>query len=377
MNYQHLLNLGIIIGGKSVEHEISLISGLQAILNLDKKKYNIYIIYLTKNNNLITSKKLNNLKAYNKTLTHKKTNCILYKENNATILKTKFKKTTLDCIIPIIHGKGVEDGNVAGYLNLLGIPYTSSNVLASSIAQDKCISKRILKTFNIPVLPSCEIKDEIDFKKLNKFIQKHHFPLILKPSRLGSSIGIEVAHNQEELLSKINKCKKYETKILIEPKLKKYTEYNIACYTISKKLITSQIEEVSSTNEILSFNDKYDDGGLKQTDKSTRIIPAKINEALEEQIISYTKTIYQELEFKGVIRIDFIYDLEKEMLYVNEINTIPGSLAFYLYEGLGIKYPHLLDDLVKQALIDSKIEERLLTSFDNYILNLNKIKPKK
>lgn len=377
MNYQRLLNIAIIIGGKSVEHEISLISGLQAILNLDKNKYNIHVLYLTKDNNLVTNKNLTNINTYKNQKYPKKTNCCLYKQNNKTILKTKYKKTTIDCIIPIVHGNKIEDGTLSGYLELLGTPYTSSNILSSAIAQDKVITKRILKSYNLKVLPSIDITQSVNLNKIDKFIQKHNFPLILKPATLGSSIGIKIASTKEELLYNLKECMQYANKVLIEPKLQNFTEYNCAAYKSGSRLILSQIEEVTTSNEILTFNDKYEDGGLKQTDKSTRIIPAKIPLELEEEIYNTTKQIYENLNFKGVIRIDYIYDLNINKLYINEINTIPGSLAFYLFEGLGIKYQTLLDDLIKQAIIEHNKEEQLINSFENNILNLDKLKPKK
>lgn len=376
MKNNYFLNIGIITGGSSVEHEISLISALQAILNIDKTKYKIYLIYLTKNNNLIYIKNLKEIKDFEK-YTNKKTNAYIYKEKNKTYLKTHNKKISLDCIIPIVHGKNTEDGTLSGYLNLLNIPYTSSDITSSSIAQDKAICKRLLRSYQIRLLPFMETNNNINLQKIDKFIDKHNFPLIIKPSHLGSSIGINTANNKEELIKGINNSLNYDKKLIIEPKLKNFTEYNCAAYKKLSTIITSEIEEVKTNHDILTYDDKYLDGGLKQTDKESRSIPAIISKELEEEIKKTTKQVYEYLNFKGVIRIDYIYDLDKNTLYLNEINTIPGSLAFYLFEGLNIDYSTLLSDLIKQAIIENNTENNLISSFDTNILNLKNIPLKK
>lgn len=376
MKNNYFLNIGIITGGSSVEHEISLISALQAILNIDKTKYKIYPIYLTKNNNLIYIKNLKEIKDFEK-YTNKKTNAYIYKEKNKTYLKTHNKKIPLDCIIPIVHGKNTEDGTLSGYLNLLNIPYTSSDITSSSIAQDKAICKRLLRSYQIRLLPFMETTNNINLQKIDKFIDKHNFPLIIKPSHLGSSIGINTANNKEELIKGINNSLNYDKKLIIEPKLKNFTEYNCAAYKKLSTIITSEIEEVKTNHDILTYDDKYLDGGLKQTDKESRSIPAIISKELEEEIKKTTKQVYEYLNFKGVIRIDYIYDLDKNTLYLNEINTIPGSLAFYLFEGLNIDYSTLLSDLIKQAIIENNTENNLISSFDTNILNLKNIPLKK
>lgn len=374
MNYQQILNVCVITGGQSVEHEISLISALQAILNLDHNKYHIYLLYLTKNNNLVYHKKLTNIKVYQNETYPKITNVTLKRIKDKTYLVKGFKKIPIDIVLPIVHGKGVEDGSLSGYLELLKVPYTASSQTASSIAQDKILTKKIIKTLHIPTLSFLTINQEINLNKIDQFINKYQFPLIIKPSTLGSSIGISCANNKEELIYLINQAKIYTPKILIEPKLTNFTEYNIACYKKNTKLIFSLIEEVKTSNEILTFNDKYVDSSVKDKNQNNRIINPNLPKQLTEQIYQYTKLIYQELNFKGVIRIDYLYDLEHQKLYFNEVNTIPGSLAFYLYEDLGISYSMLLDDLIKQAIIDYNIESKYQSSFDTNILNIKKIK---
>lgn len=379
MKKSGLTALGIIIGGRSVEHEISVISGLQAYFAVDKRKYNVKIFYLTKNNNLILTKNNEELKNYQDNKIKDKTNVVVYRLKNDVYYQKRFpfsKKHKLDCMFPIVHGKGVEDGSLSGYLNMLGIPYPSAGILPSAIAQDKIITKHILKKLAIPTIRYQEIRDKTD-KEISKIEKNLAYPLIIKPATLGSSIGIKVANNVSELKEALIDALKYDDKVLVEEKKEKFTEYNCAIYKIGNKLNLSQIEEVRTASPYLTFTDKYEDGGLKNTSKQSRIIPAHLNKIVENQIYEYTKKIYTYLNFKGVIRIDYIYDLNLKKIYVNEINTIPGSLAFYLYEKKNLSYTNLLDDLIKASLIDKAKENEYISSFDTNILKIKKLKMKK
>ena len=275
----------------------------------------------------------------------------------------------------MVHGKGVEDGTIQALSNLLKIPSTSSNILQSAISQNKAVTKKLLKLNNIRMLPFIELDKEYDIKKINKINETFNYPLIVKPTTLGSSVGIKTSHDKTELLEAIKQAKSYDNSVIIEEKLTNFTEYNIACFSYKGILNLSQIEEVKSTNEFLTFNDKYLDGGLKETAKENRIIPANIDESLEKEIHSFTKTIYKALNATGIIRIDYLFDKETNKLYFNEINTIPGSLAFYLYKDYS--FTALLDSLIKDAVYRFNINENLITSFDTNILNIKNLHMKK
>ena len=203
MKNEFLLNIGVIIGGESVEHEISLISGLQTILNLDKKKYNVFPIYLTKENEFIYLKKITPDYFKNNHHLNKKPNCYFKRINKTTYLIHKLKKYKIDCLIPVVHGKGVEDGTIQALSNLLKIPSTSSNILQSAISQNKAVTKKLLKLNNIRMLPFIELDKEYDIKKINKINETFNYPLIVKPTTLGSSVGIKTAHDKTELLEAI------------------------------------------------------------------------------------------------------------------------------------------------------------------------------
>lgn len=375
MKNETLQNICVIIGGQSVEHEISLISGLQTILNLNNSKYKVFPIYLSKNNEFIYLKNIT-IDYFKKGLQkNKKTNCYFKRINNNTYLITKYKKHIIDCIIPVVHGKGVEDGTIQALTKLLKVPSTSSDILSSSIAQNKVITKKLLKQHNIRMLPFVEINQENNQKKINKLLNIYQYPLIVKPTTLGSSIGIKIIENKEQLISEIKYSKQYDKSVIVEQKLTNFTEYNIACFKYKNELHLSQIEEVKSNNPYLTFDDKYLDGGLKETSKENRVIPANITPALEEEILTATKTIYKTVGFTGVIRIDFLFDKDNNKLYFNEANTIPGSLAFYLFKDYS--YTNLLDLLIENAIYEYHKEQTLITSFDTNILNLKDLHMKK
>ena len=376
MNNDGLINICIFIGGCSVEHEISLISGLQTILNLDKSIYNPFVVYLSKDNEFIYLKDLNTID-YFKEGHHlkKKANCYFIRKNSSTYLVYKRKHFKIDICFPVVHGKGVEDGNLSGYINLLKLPNVCSNVLSSSIAQDKGMCKKILKTQGIRMCKWIELTKETKQKKIDKLLNNFNFPLIIKPSTLGSSIGIEIVNNIDELNISIENALKYDKKIIIEEKLTNFVEYNMACYKSKGILYPSLVEEVKTTSSYLTFNDKYTSGGLKETSKENRTIPAPIDESLLNEITAYTKTIYNTLGFNGVIRIDYLYDLNTCKLYFNEVNTIPGSLAFYLYKDYSFK--ELLNILIKEAQLNFNKEKDLINSFNTNILQIKDLKMKK
>lgn len=375
MKYETLLNVGVIIGGESVEHEISLISGLQTILNLDKSKYNVYPIFLNKNNEFIYIKNITPDYFQKGLHLKKKQNCTIKRIKNKTYLISKYKKQVIDVIIPVVHGKGVEDGTIQALTKLLKVPSTSNSIISASIAQNKAITKKLLKQQNVRMLPFVEIDNEKNQKKMSKINSSFKYPLIIKPTTLGSSIGIRTAADTVELKDAIKYSTQYDNTVIVEEKLTKFTEYNISCFRYKNELKLSMIEEVKSNNDYLTFEDKYSDGGLKQTTKNSRIIPANITKELEEEIHNFTKTIYTTLQSTGVVRIDYLYDLENNKLYFNEINTIPGSLAFYLYKEYTFK--ELLDLLIEDAIYRHHKEQNLITSFNTNILSLKNLKMKK
>lgn len=376
MNFEGLVNVCVFIGGSSVEHEISLISGLQAVLNMDKSKYNVRVVYLSKDNEFIYLKNFDSLD-YFKEGRHlnKKMNCYFKRYNKLTYMVYKGTKWKVDVCFPVVHGSGVEDGSLSGFIQLLKVPNVCSGVIPSAVAQDKGLCKRLLKSSGVRMIKFIEATKETMDKKVAKILSSFSFPLIIKPSLLGSSIGISVAYNESELRSGITNALLYGDKVIVEQKLEDFVEYNMACFSSKGDFVTSLVEEVVSSNLYLTFDDKYNDGGLKETSKENRCVPANISQELEDEIKNYTKTIYKTLGFSGVIRVDYLYDKVNNKLYFNEVNTIPGSLAFYLYKDYSFK--ELLDILIKDALFRYSKDNGLISSFDSNILSVKDLKMKK
>lgn len=361
------IQVGIIIGGRSVEHEISLISGLQAHLEIDSNKYDSTLIYLDKNNKMYVGEALTSLESFKDDITSYLDEISFSVEDNQiyySLLKRPKKLYPIDVFIPVVHGYGVEDGTVAGFLEMLNAVYSSSKVIPSSIVQDKVATKALLDKYKIPTLGYKVFFEDIEYN-LDNIV----YPAIVKPAYLGSSIGIKIANNKEELNLAIEDAFKYNDKVMVEKALTSYLEYNCAIIKDHEEYILSDIEEVKHQKDILTFYDKY------ESNEKNRIIPAVLSAELEERIKSITKDIYIKFGLSGVVRIDYLYDLEKNKLYVNEINNIPGSLAYYLFTGKGISFKELINILIQNAIIEKyKINNKTTTYKSNVVFTkINKL----
>lgn len=377
MNNVNKLNVGIIIGGKSVEHDISILSGLQVYHAIDKEQYNVVIFYITKDNIWLVGEKLKNITTYEEEKYNDLLEVTLYKTKQGVYYKPinkRKKQQKIDIFIPVVHGDGIEDGTISAYLDLLDIPYTSSPIASSIIVQDKIYTKQLLNYINIPMIDyismtNYDIYEDIE-NKVNELLQ---YPVIIKPAKLGSSIGITTASNNKELKHGIEEALKYGSRILIEKKLENIKEYNMALFLNKEKIITSCIEEVRKTDDILSFVDKYE--RLDKLDEnSNRQIPALITSELENKIKDMCINIYTYLEMKGIVRVDTIYDVQHDTLYLNEINTIPGSLSFYLFDKLDISFTKLIDMQIKEAILSKQKENKKLKIFVSNVLNKKSLK---
>lgn len=366
--------IGIVFGGSSVEHEISILSAIQAIHAVDKEKYDLYIIYQTKENSFLVGPNFDKIgtfknqiiKGYEVTFYSKKGKG--YLRGIGCYLPRKYKKP-IDIIVPIVHGKGVEDGSLAGYFNILNIPYAGSNVLVSSIIQNKLYTKIALQNKGINLVDYFYFKYS-DYKLNQENIidrcEELLYPLIVKPISLGSSVGIKIANNREELVNAINYCIMYEDEIIVEKKIKNYREFNQAILEDNGSYITSLIEEVMNKNSFLTFDDKYIDTNIQ------KIIPAKISNNLAEHISNISNIVTNILPINGVARIDYIYDVDTNILYLNEINSIPGSLSYYLFEDF-LPFPELLKTIVETGIRNHYLKSLKLNSFKSNVLNTTSI----
>lgn len=377
--------IAVMFGGKSVEHEVSIISGIQAIMSMDQEKYEITPVYIDKKNEMYVGEEVGNIDAYKdiKGLLAKSRRVIMVNENDNVYLTAypakRFGKNItipVDIAFPIVHGTNVEDGALQGYLKTIGVPFVGCDVTASAVGMDKYVTKAILKDHNVPVLDCCcfTTSDYADMDTLLATIEERiGYPAIVKPLNLGSSVGISVANDRVELIKSVDDAFTYAKRILVEHAIKQLREINCAVLGDENEAIASECEEPLHTKDILSYEDKYlsnsKSGGSKGMASVSRKIPADLTPEKKKEVQDMAVKSFKTLGCNGVARIDFMIDEENGQLYFNEINTIPGSLSFYLWEPIGIPYRELLDRMIQLALKRKREEDALTFSFDTNILS--------
>ena len=380
-----------IYGGETVEHEVSVISAMQAMNKLDQDKYDIIPIYITKDREWYTGEMLKDIEVYQDLSLIKKygKNVVLYYKNGSFVLQKKsFPKTVVtevDIVFPIVHGTGVEDGGLQGYLQTVGIPFVGSDVYASVVGQDKVFMKDIWKNSELPIT-NYEWFYDVDYKqdsdKVIEKVEKIKYPVIVKPATTGSSVGIAVCGNREELVEAIDDAIQYDKKILVEEVVQNLKEVNIAVMGNYEHQKVSEIEEVISANKFLTYADKYVGGGkgklkgvkapVKSSSKgmasANRKLPADLSEKIRKEVEQVAIEAFKALGSSGNSRIDFLIDEDKNKVYINEINSIPGSLAFYLWEAKGVDFSSMLDEMINIGVKDYKKRVSKTHSFDTNIL---------
>lgn len=385
------IKVGVIFGGESVEHEVSIISAIQAMNKMDQEKYDIIPIYITKDREWYTGDMLKDIEVYEDLDLVKKygKNVVLYYKNGSYVLQNKrFPKgivTDIDIAFPIVHGTNVEDGVLQGYLQSIGIPFVGGDVYASAVGQDKVYMKALFKDSDLPMTKyvwfyDCDYKN--DGEEVIKKVNKLKYPVIVKPACTGSSVGIKVVDDESELVEAIDDAIQYDNKILVEEVVTDLKEVNISVVGNYEHQKTSEIEEVISANKFLTYADKYIGGGkgklkgmkmpMKTPSKgmasANRKLPADLSDKMRKEVEEIAIKAFKVLGSAGVCRIDFLIDEKAKKVYVNEINSIPGSLAFYLWEAAGVKYTELLDELINIGIKDYKKRVSKTHSFDTNIL---------
>ncbi len=384
--------IGVFFGGKSVEHEVSIISALQVIENLDKEKYDIVPIYISKDNKFYSSQFLEDINRYKDLDEVKKSSDEVYftHENGSLIVNKKdgmLKKVLykIDIAFPVVHGINVEDGTLEGFLEMYNIPYVGCDVCASAVGMNKIIFKKVLESSNIPVIEYETLNisefEQDSQKAYEKITKKLNLPVIVKPANLGSSVGIEIIRNRDEFLSKMQQVFEFCENVLIERCVTNLREINCSVIGDFSSQEVSVLEEPIKEDEILSYKDKYMGNGKggklsKFGGKSsgmaslTRKIPAELTKDQQEEIYDLAKNTFKLLNCEGVSRIDFIIDNDTQKIYVNEINTIPGSLSYYLWEPKGLKFNELLDKVIRIAIKRQERRNKIVYSTDVNILNM-------
>ena len=384
------LNIAVFFGGESVEHEVSIISAHQAIEALDKNKYNVIPVYVSKERKLYVSDLLKDMSNY-KDLKHLISQCTqvsITSEDNRVVIRPvktslfgRKELGTIDVAIPVMHGTNGEDGTIQGFFEMLKVPYAGCDLYGAAIGQDKVLQKNVLSDNNLPITNWFWVYgSEMDTHQ-SEILDKVHrliYPVIIKPARTGSSVGISIAHNDEEYLACFDEARQYDEKIITEKVVKPMREINCSVVGDSYSCVASVLEEVSSVSqdELLSFSDKYLGGsksakseGSKGMASTARIVPAPLTDEQTRLVQQLAKETFRVLGTSGVCRIDFLMDADTKKVYVNEINTIPGSLAFYLWQAAGVSFSELMDKLVELALDRERRRSKMTFSYETNILS--------
>lgn len=381
--------VAVLFGGHSVEHEVSIISGLQAFAALDRDKYDVLPVYISKDNRFYTGEKLGNIEIYKDmdALYKTATRVILVPSDKGVDLvrypAPKFGKAVVDTFevaIPVVHGTNVEDGTLMGYLEMLGVPYASCDVTSSAVGMDKFVMKAVLADAGIPVLPAKRYRAKAyalaPDATVTAIEEAFGYPVIVKPVNLGSSVGISKADTRDALVAAMDLAVSFADTVLVERAVGNLREINCSVLGDADEAIASVCEEPLNATDILSFSDKYLSGGDDKTGAKTsggmsslkRRCPADLPDGMTEQVQTLAVDTFKALGCMGVARIDFLNDTETGELWVNEINTIPGSLSFYLWEAAGVPFKELMDRLVALAFKRARDRAALTFTYESNIL---------
>lgn len=384
-----MLKLAVLFGSRTAEHDVSIISGLQLLENVDRTKYDAYPVYIARNGEWYVGEPLRDIAFYRDFRPDAKglTKVYLppapgydglYAQSAGGLLKKADAKVAhMDCAVLSMHGMHGEDGTLQGLFELADIPYTSAGVTGAAVGMDKIIMKAVFESMGLPVLPA-KYFYRTTYQNTPESVldeaEELGYPLIVKPANLGSSIGIGIAHDRAELKEKLSVAAHYDRRMLVEKCLVKPMEINCACIGYGADCTASLCEQPVKADDSetpLSFDEKYLRGNTKGQGgmaSLSRIVPAPIGDEMTAHIQAMTRDVFRMLECKGVVRIDYMIDMANGQVYINEINTIPGSFAYYLFEPMGMPYPKMIDRMVECAYMALKEKKESSFAFSSDIL---------
>lgn len=376
------IHVAVVFGGRSVEHEISILSAMQVIAAMPEK-YQVIPIYIAKDGRMYSDSSFVEVDLFEdlanvcrkKYEVHfiKKYHQVYINWDQFHILKAY---EPIDFVLPILHGTNGEDGSFQGFLKTLQVPFAFGDVLSTAIAQDKVAMKMILQDRGLPITSwfywyKFQPLDETFFAKASRL----GYPMIVKPSNLGSSIGIKIAEDGEMLKEAMEDAFCYDDKIVVEKLVIPLREFNISVKGNAQKQDCSVVEEVIKEDTILSYRDKYEKEDCnKGIANSSRIIPANLSKEEEEQMKEYALATFQSLQSEGVVRVDFLMNADTKDIYVNEINSIPGSMAYYLWEASGISFMDIIDEVIMLGIERYREQQKKIYTFDTNILQIKQRK---
>ena len=386
------LKVGVIFGGKTCEHDVSIISGLQAAQALDPNSYEVTVIYITREGDWFVGDALKEVRFYKAFDRSKVTKVVPEGYGGKLRLLTLAPKSgflsrlsggdgeeahvlhELDVVMPVMHGVNGEDGTLQGLLEMFDVPYTSAGVMGCAVGMDKITMKQLFMDCGFPDVPGAWFtRDRWSQEReavLDEMEAKLPYPMFVKPANLGSSIGISRADDRAGLEEAIDTACAYDRRILVEKGIEELREVNCAVLGYGSEVRASALEMPLSSGEFLDFQDKYLRGGKGKNGMQAlaRRIPAPIGDELTAKVKALAEQIFQAMDLKGCVRIDFII-AKDDQLFVNEANIIPGSLAFYLWEAEGMKFSELLDKMIEYALKANADRRHSVFSYDSSILS--------
>lgn len=380
------LNVCVMFGGRSVEHEVSIITGLQVVENIDKEKYDVTSLYVSKDGDWYVGEELTNIKNY-RDMQGLLSRCkkvylppvpsskkLLFCNYKGGLFKKEPEGIKIDVVFPAFHGMHGEDGTIQGLFELADIPYVGSRVIGSAVGMDKIIMKDIFKANGVPIVNYTWFlrKDyEKDRDKVIGLVEETlKYPMFVKPCSLGSSIGISKAKDKEGLINAIETAIRYDRKIIVEEACENLMEINCSVMGFGGDYSASLCEQPVAWEEFLSFDDKYmRSGNTKGMKGLARKVPAPISDEKTKEIQDLAIKVFRVLDCSGISRIDFMLDQKQDKVYVNEINTMPGSVAFYLWEPLGISFKDLITKLIEFGIKGSDEYRENIYTFDTALLD--------
>lgn len=372
-------NIAVFFGGRSVEHEISVITAYQAFLNIDKEKYNAVPVYISGAGTWHSGKNILSLKEFEAGNIAGRFQRVFMMAGAPVLygIKKRDKKiepvVNIDAALLCMHGINGEDGSLAGLLQLSGVPFTSCGIFAAGAAMDKAAAKLLFKAAGLKILKynwfyTSEYKTAPQ-SIIEKAEKEVGYPMIVKPANLGSSIGISVCKDREELNKAVEVAAAFDIKIVIEEALTDFYEINCSALGFQEDIKVSECEMPVTWKEFLSFDDKYMGEGKKAgMENCKRQLPADIPKKLSDRIKSDTRKAFKALDCKGVVRIDYLIDKKDDTVYINEVNTIPGSLSFYLWEHEGLSFTALIDKLLFIGEYEHNLKEQLVYAYKSDVI---------
>jgi D-alanine-D-alanine ligase len=383
-------NIIVAFGGASPEHEVSVLSAMQVIASLKETNFNLVPLYITKSGRWLTGEPLLDIENFQDLdkLRQQATRCTLSHDDlgKPVLLETEKKglfsspkNHSIHAVIPAFHGSEGEDGSFQGTCEMYNIPYAGSGVFASSLGMDKVKAKEICRVHEIPIVDGFDFFEsewEDNQKSVLDFADQLGFPIIVKPVTLGSSIGVAKAEGSIELIEAVETAFRYDNNLMIEKAVSPLIEINCSVLGTPEEQQTSVCERPLAQEETLSFEDKYqsEDGSQKGMASADRVIPADISDELTQKIQTLSKQIFKLFRASGVARLDFLLHAETKDIYFNEINTIPGSFSFYLWEESGMNMRELMLKLIDIAVEQHQKKTGRVRSYDTNLLNEKAVK---